>query len=241
MEKLKKYLDSTGIVFVLSMVAYLVAYCFELGYLRWFGINYQSVHVQTESFVISFILTVPAVIQGHYFFRAFKDLRRQVLTSRLAKTKIGGYVLRRLFSYALLLAFCYWLLVAFIMHFPWWACVAGLVLFLILEFTGMWAASPSSNVFSPKTDRAIGLIAIVSVFVIIGSIVLGMLYARTRTTYKVTTINGIQYIVVREYSTNFILRGVDKNGHLSPYVRFLPREQLWNYDFSQKEFPKIKG
>src|SRR4051794_8579712 len=84
-KKLQDYIDSTLIIFAASLLAYIGAYCFELGYLRWFDINYQSARVQTESFVIAFIVLTPVLLIGHQFLGMLKDLRQELLSSRITK------------------------------------------------------------------------------------------------------------------------------------------------------------
>jgi len=86
----------------------------------------------------------------------------------------------------------------------------------------------------------LGLLVVFSIFLIIISIYLGMSYARTRTIFKTTNINGNKYIVVREYNSQFILKGVDSHNHLKPNIKVVPTGRLDALNFQQEEIKDLK-
>lgn len=237
----KSYLDSTIIIFFLSMAAYVGAYCFELGYLRWFGINYQSVRVQTESFVISFIILVPAVQSAHYWLRNLKDIRQEILKSRIAQNRIGRYWLNRLLSPSLLTILAYVILTSFILNVRFWLVVIEIAVFCLFELLDFNRKTPPlPNLFPKRIDRAIGLM-MMSLLLIIASVSLGKLYASTVSIFKTVVIAKQRYIVVREYNGEFILKGIDSSNHLTWDTKFVPMEQLGGYTFQLQEIKKLRG
>ena len=208
------------VIFALTVVSYLMAFGFEVGYLRIFGINYQSAQVEIGSLALFYIALAFFSIVAWFIYKDVVRWRRLLLGSGLARMPFLGRLLQRLldqssFVVVLLLAVVCFVfnksLILFCMLVVIWSIVAFLV-----DPSTIWQDDNKTEMWQAPLMGLAGL-ALTTLCV---GMALGMLYGRYETTYKCFTYDNKTYLVIREYHGQIIAKRI-QDGIILGEIRYL--------------------
>lgn len=231
---LKKIIDSTAIIFVLSVSSYLIAYATEVGYLRVFGINYQSAQVQTESFVIAFFLLACVGYGGRVIVRDIRNTKRDFMQSRIGRVSFIHTTAIKLFDPAVAINIILAAMICFIFRQTF---VVFLALAFIMVFFTLIASAHRTTLSAEKnvyllfaTTATLGLAII--------SVTIGAVYGHLEVTFKTFTYKNRDYVVVREYRGHIIAKSLT-DGQLTNEVRYVTQDSYKDIVFTVVDMPGL--
>jgi hypothetical protein len=225
-QSFKKLIDSTAVIFVLSVSSYLLAYATEVGYLRVFGINYQSAQVQTESFVIAFFLLACVGYGGRIVVRDMRNTKRDFLQSRIGRIGFVHRSVSKIFAPVVAIHICLAAMVTFVFRQPF-VFFLGLS-FLLIFFTLLAGANTAR---APQEKSAYLLLVTTAVLALgIVAATIGGVFGHLETTFKSFEYKDKRYVVIREYK-GFIISKALVDGQLANEIRYITPDSLKDISF----------
>lgn len=216
----KALLTSSVVIAAVTALGYLNAWLFEIGFLNYYGINYQVAHVTLEGFIL---FGVTILFVGFLFF-SNRGLMTPLFSRTIeAKTPVSYFFRRKLKVFSLTLL-C---IVPISIYYHTWAYVLIFaVVAMQIAITDIFidgrhkkgiknkvteaSLNPKPNTALIDSDVPILLGIMLILFMLSVSALLGKGFAMSRSTYEVTD-DG--YILVRNYQDAFILAKYDSKGH----------------------------
>jgi hypothetical protein len=218
------------LITLLTALAYLAAFSFEVGYLNFFGINYTQARVTTESLIIfGFICLILAfyIISNKNFLVTIWKPSKFPASSlwRLVvwKGRLMAIAIIIIFPYVLyydnwvipLIVLCTIFVITLIEFFQHGAGKKG----LNAKLEAMLDAPPEEPIGYRTSDIPYVRLIIMLLFMVSLSAFAGKYFATTRKTYLMTNDN---YVIVKVYSGRTILAEYDKkSSRFTKHYRFL--------------------
>jgi hypothetical protein len=240
---LREIFDKLTPVFSVTLLGYFCAYVFEIGYLRYFDISWQSAHVTVNSFLVT---TVIGAGIGFYIKEYVYPFLSALGTT--SKSYAGAYLKKKAYFTFIVLTFLFGLLFVFTKNInSWYPLIVFFAIYLAIEtillFAFHWRphrkiddifkqaieADERRNVIDHKYDNEYtkSFESLFRLMIYLGLIfcVAGMVLAQSLKNIRTIDYNKQTYGVVREYD-NLIVAKEISNGHFGSRVLYLnPQSQ----------------
>jgi|GEM_PF-6284722 len=237
----KLALSSSSFLATVTGLGYTGAYMFEVGYLNFYGINYQAAHVTTEVFIVAGFLAVGSLVliptqKGIWMELWNPNTIPNDPLWNLIFVKLRHILITTLFALPLTIYYGKWIWLLYFIIFGLIAAVTD----LMIDGKGKRSirekaksATAASNALSESSDvGALKIAGVAGIIIIFASVALlaGKTFAYTRTAYQVL---DNDHIVVRNYNGAFI------TAQYNPQTEKLSGKYAYMYDLDMVDFKMV--